>query len=80
MKFLLNYRGPLKSNGKPKDKHELRKYFHPQLEDLWKRLPLREQAKEFLDPEYELTAIKTVENKTPKIGIKTNQLVVKYIS
>lgn len=37
MPFRLFYRGPLKSNGRPNDKHEIRLKFHPQLADLWKQ-------------------------------------------
>ena len=37
MPFRLFYRGPLKSNGRLKDKHEIRLKFHPQLTKLWKQ-------------------------------------------
>ena len=37
MSFRLFYRGPLKSNGRLKDKHEIRLKFHPQLAELWKQ-------------------------------------------
>ena len=50
MKFRLYYQGPLKSNGRPKDKQLLRRAFHPQLKDLWNHQPLNELAKDFLDP------------------------------
>src|SRR4051812_48758596 len=40
MEFRLHYRGPLKSNGTPSDKHALRKHFHRQLAVLWDQLPL----------------------------------------
>jgi hypothetical protein len=43
MPFRLFYRGPLKSNGRPKDKHEIRLKFHPQLIKLWEQ----ERMKEF---------------------------------
>jgi hypothetical protein len=41
MEFILTYRGPLKSNGKPKEKHQIRCAFHPQLKRLWDQLPLK---------------------------------------
>ena len=44
MPFRLFYRGPLKSNGKLKDKHEIRLKFHPQLADLWKQERMNEFA------------------------------------
>ena len=40
MKFSLYYRGPLKSNGGPKEKHMIRRSFHPQLKTLWSQEPL----------------------------------------
>ncbi len=40
MNFTLYYRGQLKSNGGPKEKHLLRKSFHPQLKTLWSQEPL----------------------------------------
>jgi Holliday junction resolvase RusA-like endonuclease len=40
MNFTLFYRGKLKSNGKPEEKHALRKHFHPQLRQLWNQPPL----------------------------------------
>lgn len=49
MEFTLYYRGPLKSNAKPKEKHRLREYFHSQLEVLWGQTPLKNRAK-LLDP------------------------------
>ncbi len=39
--FWLTYRGDLKSDGTSKEKHRIRKAFHPQLEALWKLEPLR---------------------------------------
>lgn len=54
MEFILTYRGPLKSNGKPKEKHRIRCVFHPQLKHLWDQLPLR-NYKQFISipPTYE---------------------------
>lgn len=40
MNFTLYYRGRLKSNGRAKDKHQLREEFHPQLKTLWSQEPL----------------------------------------
>lgn len=42
MEFTLYYRGPLKANGTPKDKHELRTHFHRQLKVLWGLKPLKD--------------------------------------
>jgi hypothetical protein len=50
MEFILYYRGPLKANGSPGDKHKLREHFHYQLLELWKRKPLLEIKDEALDP------------------------------
>lgn len=41
MEFRLTYRGPLASNGRPAEKHAIRRALHPQLADLWQREPLR---------------------------------------
>ncbi|MDX9820836.1 MAG: hypothetical protein RBT20_02785, partial [Syntrophales bacterium] len=41
MKFRLFYRGRLKSNGGAKEKHSIRKAFHPQLKSLWLQEPLK---------------------------------------
>ncbi len=59
MRFRLHYRGPLKSNGDPQHKQDLRRHFRRQLSDLWQQRPLTDHKK-FLDPDYELTAIKRV--------------------
>ena len=48
MEFTLFYRGVLKSNGRSKDKQKIRRYFHPQLKNLWNQLPLTDH-KELLD-------------------------------
>ena len=40
MEFTLVYRGPLKSNGRPNDKQEIRRVFHRQLKELWSQNPL----------------------------------------
>jgi hypothetical protein len=50
MEFRLTYRGPLKGNAaKSSDKHELRLYFHKQLEKLWDQEPLKNKQA-FLNP------------------------------
>ena len=49
MEFRLIYRGPLPSgnSAKPKDKHRLRKLFHPQLRELWRQdAGLRNQSQQ----------------------------------
>ena len=67
MKFTLHYRGPLpslqgddpkKKIKKAEAKHQIRQYFAPQLQDLWQQPPLSNMSKDWLDPEYEYTAIK----------------------
>ena len=42
MRFVLHYRGPLKSNGGTTHKHDLRRHFHGQLKQLWSQKPLAE--------------------------------------
>ncbi len=44
MRLVLHYRGPLKSNGSPSHKHELRQHFHTQLKKLWSQEPLKEMS------------------------------------
>lgn len=44
MKFVLRYRGKLRTNGKPAHKHELREAFHAQLKTLWGQPPLNEDG------------------------------------
>jgi hypothetical protein len=51
MDFRLHYRGPLKSNGSPKHKQEIRRSLHPQLRRLWQRPPLNDHALLFLNRE-----------------------------
>lgn len=48
MDFTLYYRGELKANGRPADKHAIRRQFHLQLRDLWGHLPLSVFAKNLL--------------------------------
>jgi hypothetical protein len=48
MRFVLHYRGPLKSNGNPLHKHDLRETFHLQLKQLWAHPPLDEESKRLL--------------------------------
>jgi len=52
MRFHLTYAGPLKSNGSPAHKHQIRKAFHPQLCKLWSLNPHLFQVfpENFLDP------------------------------
>ena len=44
MEFTLHYRGELKANRGPKDKHALRRHFHAQLGILWQQVPLKERG------------------------------------
>lgn len=57
MEFVLHYRGELKSNGGAKDKHRIRKTFHPQLKILWDQPPLK-HFRELLDPNEKYTVIR----------------------
>lgn len=53
MEFTLYSRGVLKAsstkNRRTSEKHDLRRYFHQQLKELWNQVPLRDHQ-EFLDP------------------------------
>lgn len=40
MDFTLTYEGPLAANGRPEQKHDIRRYLHPQLRELWAHPPL----------------------------------------
>ncbi len=40
MEFTLTYRGPLRANRGPREKHDLRRVFHSQLKILWDQIPL----------------------------------------
>lgn len=40
MRFVLHYRGPLRANGRPDHKHDIRKALHSQLARLWQQEPL----------------------------------------
>jgi hypothetical protein len=42
MRLTLHYRGPLRANGTPQHKHDLRRHFHLQLTKLWAQAPLSE--------------------------------------
>jgi len=50
MEFTLYYRGDLKSNGRPTDKHAIRSHFHTQLKQLWSHPPLNSFVR-LLDPD-----------------------------
>lgn len=50
MQFTLYYRGPLRSNAGPRDKHALRQHFHRQMKGLWLQSPLSDFVR-FLLPE-----------------------------
>jgi hypothetical protein len=49
LQFTLQYRGPLPasspSNSRPVEKNRLRKYFHPQLDNLWAQEPVLREAR-----------------------------------
>lgn len=40
MRFVLHYRGPLRANGRPEHKNEIRQAIHSQLARLWRQEPL----------------------------------------
>lgn len=44
LKFTLTYDGELRSNGGPKEKWDIRKKLHPQLEELWQIDPVLKQV------------------------------------
>jgi hypothetical protein len=52
VEFTLYYRGPLRANRGPVDKHKLRRYFHPQIKELWSQPPLNKH-RSLIDPSYE---------------------------
>ena len=45
MRLVLHYRVPLRANGSPAHKHDLRQIFHAQLKKLWGQKPLTETPK-----------------------------------
>ena len=53
MEFTLTYRGPLKSNGSPADKHAIRRKIHEQMKLLWEQSPLSMPAFGRLLEEYQ---------------------------
>ena len=55
MNFVLHYRGPLKANGNPEHKHDLRRIFHRQIARLWQQPPLDSCRKWLTPPEAERT-------------------------
>jgi hypothetical protein len=54
MRFTLQYRGPLKANGRPSDKQPIRRVFHKQLAHLWQVPPLNKLRATMLDPQQSL--------------------------
>ena len=56
MRFVLHYRGPLRSNADAHNKHQLRLAFHHQLATLWGQTPLRDTAEAWL-------GVRTTKNK-----------------
>jgi hypothetical protein len=59
MDFHLRYRGPLKANGGPVEKAQIRKYLHPQLEELWRTAP---QLREISLPSLRIASVINNEN------------------
>ena len=76
MKFRLHYRGPLASNGGPKAKQAIRRYFHPQLKDLWTRPPLATHSELFLSADPELGVIRQVGGKAFSSVISATHFLV----
>ena len=66
MEFTLYYRGPLRANRGAVDKHQVRRYFHPQIKELWNQPPLNKH-RSLIDPSYE------------PIGIGGNVIVTKSV-
>jgi len=64
MEFYLKYDGPLKSNAGPKDKHDIREYFYPQMKRLWDTEPLRFCRSEFLNHLGALSVLKKIDGVT----------------
>ena len=61
MRFVLHYRGPLKSNGDPKHKQEIREAFRQQLATLWGQKPLSDRDELLKPPEGNpVSALRTV--------------------
>lgn len=57
MEFTLYYRGDLKANRGPKDKHQLRQHFQKQLSELWHQAPLSELHEDLLEPDKKESAL-----------------------
>jgi len=62
MEFYLKYDGPLKSNAGPKDKHDIREYFYPQMKRLWEIEPLKECKCDFLTSTNKQCVLKEVDD------------------
>jgi hypothetical protein len=75
MEFFLKYDGKLKPNDNAKGKQEIREYIRPQLENLWKKIPLRDFARYLTYPPVQggVSIVKETE------GIKFAPLVTKVI-
>jgi hypothetical protein len=74
MEFTLHYRGRLKPNGSPSDKHKLRRRFHRQLSVLWNQPPLSGYRKKLLDTDSANNIIKCLKdfNFAPLVAEKTS--------
>jgi hypothetical protein len=59
----LFYRGPLRSNGDARHKHELRMHFHDQLNTLWSQAPLDAERREAFSPPFKPEASPGMVNK-----------------
>jgi len=65
MEFTLHYRGALKSQARPPEKHEIRRHFHKQLKILWNQRPLKGRENALLNRDGgEISLIRQVRNFT----------------
>lgn len=76
MEFFLKYDGKLKPNDNAKGKQEIREYIRPQLDNLWKKIPLRDLTRYLTYPPVQggVSIVKETE------GIKFAPLVTTAIS
>jgi hypothetical protein len=77
MEFTLHYRGLLKPNGGPDEKHALRRVFHSQLRQLWQQKPLSAFWKTLVDrtvPDQSLNVVRDIHGFTfvPLVCEKTS--------
>ena len=64
MDFYLTYEGPLRSNGSPTEKHQIREHFYSQLVNVWNLPHLRGGHRYLLEPDGSLNVLKKVKDVT----------------